>query len=246
MRALELLDSKLKMRDPLNYLLELRRRSIYVLLLFASLFLLFFLWAPTTYHLLVHPLVSILPQHRGLIATEITTAVFTPLKLAADVALLLTAPFALYQLWLFVSPALYQQEKSHLRQAICLSLMLFGGGMLFCFYIVLPFMLQFFAQALPQDVQLMPDMASALDFITRMMVLFGFCFQVPLLCLLLVRLHWLDLSTLRTIRPYVIVSAFILGMLLTPPDVLSQIILAVPLCLLYELGIFLVMITTKS
>ena len=100
-------------------------------------------------------------------------------------------------------------------------------------------MFQFFAQAVPLGVRMMPDMAKALEFITHMLLLFGLCFQVPLICLTLVRLHWIDVTLLRKVRPYVIVAAFTLGMLLTPPDVLSQIVLALPLCLLYELGILL-------
>lgn len=223
----------------LIHLIELRRRAIYTLFWFGILFLLFFFISEELFHALVRPLLKSLPNQTGLIATQITSSVFTPLKLAADVSLLLTAPFALLQLWRFIRPGLYKDEQEQIRGTIILSLSLFIVGALFCFYLVLPFMFQFFARALPEGVQLMPDMAYAIDFITHMLLLFGFSFQVPLICLVLVRTHLTTVSTLIKIRPYVIVGAFIIGMLLTPPDVFSQITLALPLCLLYEAGIIL-------
>lgn len=223
----------------LPHLLELRRRSILILLWFAALFAAFFFLANELFHVLVSPLLHTLSAKDDLIATQIASPVFTPLKLAADAALLLTAPYALFHLWRFVSPGLYQKEQRALRSAMILSLLLFLAGVAFCYYLVLPFMFQFFIHAMPKGVRYMPDMAYALDFITRMLLLFGLCFQVPLICLTLVRLTLIDVATLKKIRPYVIVAAFIIGMLLTPPDVFSQIMLAVPLCLLYETGIIL-------
>lgn len=210
----------------------------------ALCFYYFFFIAADLFHWLVTPLLRSLPNQDGLIATQITSSVFTPLKLAADASLLLSAPFSLYQIWCFISPGLYKKEQDQVRSAILISLLLFVSGMLFCFYLVLPFMFQFFTQALPEGVRLMPDMAYTLDFITRMVLLFGFSFQVPLICLVVVRLKIIDVSTLKKIRPYIIVAAFTLGMLLTPPDVLSQVMLAVPLCLLYELGIILAIYLT--
>ncbi|CEK12181.1 twin-arginine translocase subunit TatC [Legionella hackeliae] len=226
----------------LNHLIELRRRAVYVVCFFTLFFFLFFLFADNLFQTLVAPLLKALGARDALIATHITSPVLTPLKLAADAAFLCTAPFALLQLWQFIAPGLYRHERNNLRGALLMSLLLFLLGMLFCYYIVLPFMFQFFANAVPPSVRLLPDMAYALDFITRMLLIFGLCFQVPLVCLVLVRLGWVDLVLLKKIRPYVIVSAFTLGMLLTPPDVLSQVMLAVPLCLLYELGLFLVAI----
>ncbi|MFJ1268767.1 twin-arginine translocase subunit TatC [Legionella lytica] len=223
----------------LPHLLELRRRSILILLWFALLFTAFFFLANELFQVLVSPLSHTLSATDDLIATQIASPVFTPLKLAADAALLLTAPYALFHLWRFVSPGLYQKEQRTLRSAMILSLLLFLAGVAFCYYLVLPFMFQFFIHALPKGVRYMPDMAYALDFITRMLLLFGLCFQVPLVCLTLVRLSLIDVDTLKKIRPYVIVAAFIIGMLLTPPDVFSQIMLAVPLCFLYEAGIVL-------
>ncbi len=230
----------------LSHLLELRRRALHVMAVFVALCLLFFFFAPNLFHQLVSPLLQVLPFHDPLIATQITTPLFTPIKLAADAAILCTMPYALLQIWYFASPGLYRRERNSLRWAIFGSMLLFCAGVLFCFYVVLPFMLQFFAHAVPDGVRLMPDITYAVDFITRMLLLFGLCFQIPLLCLLLVHLHLINVVTLKIIRPYIIVAAFTIGMLLTPPDVLSQIMLAIPLCLLYELGIVLTVFITKA
>ncbi len=232
-------------RFMLNHLLELRRRTIHVIAVFVGLCLLFFFLAPNLFHQLISPLLHVLPLQDPLIATQLTTPLLIPIKLAADAAMLCTAPYALLQIWYFASPGLYRRERHSLRFAIIGSMLLFCTGVLFCFYVVLPFMLQFFAHAVPVGVRLMPDISYAVDFITRMLLLFGLCFQVPLMCLLFVRLQLTQVSTLKAIRPYVIVAAFTMGMLLTPPDVLSQIMLAVPLCLLYELGIFLAIFVEK-
>lgn len=223
----------------LNHLLELRRRGLHTLIWFALLFFIFFFLANRLFQALVSPLLDTLTTKESIIATDVTSPVFTPLKLAADAAMLLSAPFALFQSWRFISPGLYKNEQRILRTALILSLILFLVGVLFCFYLVLPFMFQFFSHSLPKGVRYMPDMSYALDFITRMLMTFGFCFQIPLICCVLVRLKIIEVITLKNMRPYVIVSAFIIGMLLTPPDVFSQIMLALPLCFLYEIGIIL-------
>lgn len=223
----------------LSHLLECRRRILHIFVCFAVLFTVFFFIAPNLFHTLVFPLLNVLSVNDSLIATQITTPLLTPIKLAADAAILGTAPFALLHAWLFASPGLYRHERRQLCWAIVSSLLLFVSGILFGFYLVLPYMFSFFARAVPTGVRLLPDMGYAVDFITRMLLIFGGCFQIPLLCWLLVRLQVVNIAMLKMLRPYVIVLAFIIGMLLTPPDVLSQIMLAVPLCLLYEAGIFL-------
>ncbi|MBA3536838.1 MAG: twin-arginine translocase subunit TatC [Tatlockia sp.] len=222
----------------LNHLLELRRLALQVVLFFFSLFLLFFFNANELFHVLIKPLLKVLPSQDSLIATQLTAPVLTPIKLAADAAILCAAPFALLQFWNFMSPGLYKHERYHLKTAMIAILLLFCTGVLFCFYLILPFMFEFFAKATPLGVRLMPDISYTLDFITQMLLLFGLFFQIPILCLTLVRLKWVNLQLLKKIRPYIIVAAFIVGMLLTP-DVLSQLMLAIPLCLLYELGIIL-------
>lgn len=223
----------------LNHLLELRRRSLHFLLAFMLMFITFFFLSSELFHLLVNPLLHRLPQSSEIIATQITAPVFMPIKLAFNAALFFSAPIALYQIWCFAAPGLYPRERLYLRGSILLSLLLFMAGVLFCYYLVLPLMFHFFTAALPKEVRLLPDLSYTLDFITRMLMLFGFCFQLPLICLTLVRCGVIQAQQLKTGRPYVIVACFTLGMLLTPPDVLSQLMLALPLCALYELGIVL-------
>ncbi len=230
----------------LNHLLELRRRILYILWVFIGLFFLFFSIAPHLFEQLVSPLLNVLPNHEPLIATEITTPLFIPIILATDAAMLCTTPFAFLQLWYFIVPGLYPAEKKSLRIAALTSLILFFLGVLFCFYIVLPFMLHFFALSVPKHVRLMPDITSTVDFITRMLLLFGLCFQVPLISVFLVHAQLVTITTLKSIRPYVIVGAFTVGMLLTPPDVLSQIMLALPLCALYEVGLLMAIFLVKK
>jgi len=219
------------------YLLELRTKLIQTLGIFSLFFLFFFYKAPTLYHAMVTPLLHVLPAHSEIIATSITASFMIPLHLAMDAALLCTTPFALIQLWRFASPGLYRQEQHLICWGICLSIVLFIIGGLFCFYILLPLLLHFFVQALPLGVRMMPDLQYTIDFITRMLLILGLCFQIPLLCALLVRLNLCSSKTLTEYRPYIIVAAFIIGMLVTPPDVLSQITVAIPLCFLYEVGI---------
>lgn len=228
----------------LHYLLELRQRTLYVVLWFSALFVIFFFIAGDLYHVLVYPLSHLLSQQQSLIATNITSPVLTPINVAMDTALFLSIPFALYQLWRFISPGLYAQERHRIRGLMNISIGLFIMGVVFCYYLVLPLMFQLFISALPKQVRLMPDMASTVEFITHMLILFGLCFQIPVVCVLAICMRWASIHTLKKIRPYMIVLAFILGMLLTPPDVLSQIMLAIPLCLLYELGLIMAIYLT--
>ena len=230
----------------ISYLLEIRQRLIKVLMLFGGLFVFFFFFSAELLHSIVKPLLTELSGKDSLIATHITSAVFIPITLAANAALLCSVPVLLYQAWRFIAPALYVRERHTFCAALTVSVLLFFLGMMFCFYLILPFMFQFFLHEAPSDVQIMPDITYTIEFITRMLLLFGLCFQVPIICVTLVALQWIDIAQLRKIRPYVIVGAFIIGMLLTPPDVFSQIILAVPLCLLYELGIWLCLFFKRS
>lgn len=230
----------------LFHLLELRRRLLQTISLFLIFFLIFFVFAPELFHTIISPLLRMLPTPTDLIATRITTPLITPLTLAADAALLCTTPIALFHCWRFIAPGLYRRERRHLGRAMIISVLLFLTGILFAFYIVLPTMFAFFVKAVPIGVHLMPDMGYAVDFITRMLLTFALCFQVPLICLILVRTHILSLSALTHARPYVIVSAFTIGMLMTPPDVLSQIMLALPICFLYELGIVIARLSSSD
>jgi sec-independent protein translocase protein TatC len=229
----------------LEHLIELRRRLFYSIICFAVFFIIYFHYASTLFQYLSQPLRQVLPQDSKIIATQIISTVITPLKLAFHTALISSLPFLLYQLWRFIAPGLYKHERQQFRILILTTCILFLTGLLFCYFIAMPILFRFFSTSLPTGVQLMPDMALNLDFILYMMMLFGLCFQLPLICLVMAKMQWITVTQYKNYRPYVIVSAFILGMLLTPPDVISQIILALPLCLLYEVGILLASIVEK-
>ncbi len=185
------------------------------------------------------PLKPLLSVHDALIVTSPVASVLAPLRLAFNCALFCSIPVGFYHIWRFVAPGLYHRERVVLSLAFLGSLSLFCVGVIFCFYAVLPFMFQLFMTARPAGVRFMPDMSVTIDFMLHMLMVFGLCFQLPLVCAVLVRLNVLTLGTLKAMRPYMIVMAFVVGMLLTPPDVLSQLMLAIPLCLLYELGIMM-------
>lgn len=222
-----------------THLIELRARLLRTVIFFCVALGVGFYFSSPLFLILVRPLLNVLPQGETLIATHLMSPVLTPIQLAVDIALLVTAPVLLYQVWRFIMPGLYPHERQTARGVMMTSLFLFMLGACFAFYLVLPSMLHLLVHATPPGVRFLPEMNQALDFITHMLSLFGFCFQIPLLCRVAVHLGWIKLHTLKSIRPYVVVAAFTLGMLLTPPDVLSQVMLAIPLWLLYELGILI-------
>lgn len=219
------------------YLLELRKRLLIVGVFFLALFILVFYFSSPIFQWLVAPLQNILPAEDAMIATGVTSPILTPLALALSVAIFCTIPFALFHLWQFVAPGLYRNERRGLGWVFIASFTLFLSGVLFCYFGVLPFMFHLFSSLRPPNVRFLPDITSTVQFTIHMLTLFGLCFQLPLICVVLVRMGVLSRDALVKLRPYVIVGAFIVGMLLTPPDVLSQIMLAVPLCLLYEGGL---------
>lgn len=221
----------------LAHLIELRRRLLQSLVFFLACALVCFWCSDALFQFLTAPLTTLLQIQAPLIATELTTGAFTPFKIALNAGFLLTMPYLLYQIWGFVHPGLYRHEKKGIAGLFICSFGLFLLGSAFCFYVALPFILQFLIHALPAGVRLLPDMGATLDFITRMLTLFGLCFQVPLFCVVLVKSRLVSTTALKHFRRYWIVSAFILGMIFAPPDVLSQTILALPLCVLYEIGI---------
>lgn len=229
----------------LTYLIEIRQRLIKIIVCFVVIFCSCYFFSNRLFQIVVSPLIKSLHTNSHLIATQIAAPVFTPMKLAWNLAFFLTMPYLGFQVWEFVKPAMYAKEINIMRAFMASSLALFISGLLFCYFIVLPFIFYFFNQNVPLGVQYLPDISSTLAFILHFLLIFGICFEVPLICVLLERYQCISLTQLRQIRPYVIVFAFIIGMLLTPPDVLSQILLAVPLCLLYELGIFLIKLTKK-
>lgn len=234
------------MNATILLLTELRQRVLHILLVFIGLFGIGFIYSAQLFHWYMLPLQRLLPSPHHLIATHITTPVLTPLTLVINLALFCTTPFAIWQIWRFAAPALYRAERRKWRWLLCSSMGLFCIGCLFCYYFILPFMFQCMIQALPQDVLLLPDIISVTQFITEMLIIFGCSFQIPLVCFLLIHMNLLSIDQCSAIRPYMIVVAFILGMLLTPPDVVAQVLLALPLWGLYESGIVLARVFTKS
>ena len=229
----------------IEHLIEIRRRALITILFFMFMMVIFVLISQQLLEKIISPLLKALPEGVSLIATNITSTVITPINLAINAAILFTAPVLLYHIWRFILPALYLKEKHMIRLIIISSLLLFIIGSMLAFYIILPGMLSFCAQLVPVGVYFAPEMNGAVDFITNIMFVFGVCFQIPLVCPVLVLMGLTNTDNLKKIRPYVVVAAFIFGMLVTPPDVASQIIVAIPCCILYELGILLANIQSR-
>lgn len=219
------------------HLIELRNRLLRSLVFVLVVFCALVYWANDIYTLLATPLTSNLPAGATMIATNVATPFFTPIKLTIVTAIFLSVPYILYQIWAFVAPALYKHEKRLIYPLLVSSTLLFYCGVAFAYYVVFPIVFGFLTSTTPEGVQMATDISSYLDFVLTIFLAFGLCFEVPVAIILLC---WAGVTTpkdLREKRPYIIVAAFIIGMLLTPPDIFSQTLLAVPMCLLFEIGV---------
>lgn len=225
-------------QQPLiSHLVELRDRllrSVLVVLLVAACL---FPFANDLYIFLSEPLLRHLPETSSMIATEVASPFLTPFKLTLSTAIMLAVPFLLYQMWAFIAPGLYDHERKLVFPLLFASTLLFFLGILFAFYVVFPLVLGFLTQAAPEGVAVMTDISSYLDFVLKLFFAFGLAFEVPIATVLLVWTGASTIDSLKQKRPYIIVGAFVIGMLLTPPDVISQTLLAVPVWLLFELGL---------
>jgi sec-independent protein translocase protein TatC len=221
----------------LSHLIELRdrllRSVIFVLLVFLGLAY----YANDIYALLAGPLMKYMPANSSMIAIEVASPFFTPFKLALVVAIFISIPYLLYQFWAFVAPGLYQHERRFILPLLIASTLLFFLGVAFAYFAVFPLMFQFLTAAAPTGVTVMTDISHYLDFVLTLFFAFGICFEVPIFTVVLVWAGLVTPSALAEQRPYVIVGAFIVGMVLTPPDVISQTLLAVPMWLLFEAGL---------
>lgn len=234
--------SKKLRHDPnslMGHLIELRNRLLKSIGAVVFIFLCLAYFANDIYHLLALPLLATLPKGTTMIATGVASTFFVPFKLTFIVAFLLAIPYVLYQIWSFVAPALYSKEKHLIAPLIVSSTLLFYGGIAFAYFLVFPLVFGFFTSVTPEGVVNAPDISTYLDFVLQMFFAFGLSFEIPVAMLLLVWSGVLDRATLIEKRPYFVVVAFVIAMFLTPPDVLSQTLLAVPMCLLYQLGIWL-------
>ena len=230
----------------ISHLIELRSRLLRSIVAVVVVLLCLFPFAKQIYAALAAPLLRVLPAGSTMIATDVTGTFLVPLKVTLMVAFLFALPYVLYQMWAFVAPGLYQHEKRLALPVIFSSVFLFGVGMAFAYFIVFPIAFGFFAGYAPVGVQMMTDIDKYLSFVLTMFIAFGITFEVPVVVVVLVWLGVVELAKLRAIRGYVIVGAFVVGAIFTPPDVLSQVMLAVPLWLLYELGLLIARFVSTS
>jgi sec-independent protein translocase protein TatC len=238
--AAEMAGSMQDERQPLvEHLIELRRRLVHAVGLILIVFLLLFHWSGDLYHLIALPMLKALPEGGKMIATDVTSAFFVPLKVTAMAAFLITLPHTLYQAWAFVAPGLYRHEKRLILPLLISSMVLFVVGMAFAYFLVFPVVFGFMTGVTPEGVAMMTDIDKYLSFVLGMFLAFGATFETPVVVLVLVRMGIVTVAQLREWRPYVIVGAFIVAAIVTPPDVMSQIMLAVPLWLLFEAGVLM-------
>jgi len=222
----------------MSHLVELRDRLLRCVIALVLVFICLFPWARELYSLLAEPLIASLPVGGQLIATEVTAPFFVPIKVTLMAALVIALPYLLYQIWAFVAPGLYAHEKKLVMPLVVTSTLLFLCGMAFAYFLVFPIVFHFIISVAPEGVAVMTDIGKYLDFVLTLFLAFGVTFEVPVAVVILVRMGMITVAKLREIRPYVIVGAFVIGAIFTPPDVVSQVMLAVPLWVLYELGIF--------
>lgn len=221
----------------ISHLIELRSRLIRAVVAVLVVFVCLYPFDNKLYRFLANPLLSKLPKGAQMIATDVATPFFVPLKVALLAAIIIALPYLLYQVWAFVAPGLYQHEKRLVGPLIVASTALFICGMAFAYYAVLPVVFGFLTGTAPANVAVMTDISKYLDFITRLFLAFGVVFEVPVVVVVLVRAGVVSIQQLVSVRRYVIVGSFVFGAIFAPPDVLSQTMMAIPLWLLYEVGI---------
>ncbi|MEO8156939.1 MAG: twin-arginine translocase subunit TatC [Betaproteobacteria bacterium] len=222
----------------MSHLIELRDRLLRCVLALLLVFICLFPWARDLYAILAQPMIASMPVGGRLIATEVTAPFFVPVKVTMMAAFVIALPYLLYQVWAFVAPGLYAHERKLVAPLIITSTLLFICGMAFAYYLVFPVVFHFMVSVAPEGVAVMTDIGKYLDFVLSLFLAFGVTFEVPVAVVILVRMGLVSVKTLKEIRPYMIVGAFVVGAIFTPPDVVSQVMLAVPLWVLYELGIF--------
>ncbi len=220
-----------------QHLVELRDKLLHCVIAILIAFAIIFPFANEVYSFIAAPILSVLPADNNIIAIGVISPFLTPLKMALIFAVYLTMPYLLYQLWSFIAPALYQHEKQMILPLVVSSTILFYGGLLFSFYIVFPVVFGFLSSIGPSIVDFTPDIQYYLDFVLKVSFAFGVAFEVPVATILLIIFGVTTVEKLKKNRPYVVISAFILGMLLTPPDIISQTLIAIPMWLLFEAGI---------
>lgn len=219
------------------HLTELRNRVLRSVVAVLVVFLCLFYFAQEIYALVSAPLRVYLPEGATMIATGVASPFFTPFKLTMVVSVFVTIPYILHQVWGFIAPGLYQREKRIAVPLLVSSIFLYYAGMAFAYFVVFPIMFGFFASVTPAGVAMMTDIGQYLDFVLTIFFAFGVAFEIPVATFLLIWVGVVDVATLRKSRPYVVVGCFVVGMVLTPPDVFSQTLLALPMWFLFEVGL---------
>ena len=230
----------------ISHLIELRDRLLRALIAVGIIFLCLFPFAGELYDLLAYPLMRALPEGTKMIATGVVAPFLIPVKVAIMVAFSFALPYVLYQAWAFIAPGLYAHEKRLVTPLIVTSSLLFFVGVAFCYFFVFGVVFEFVYKIAPQSISVAPDIENYLNFALTMFLAFGVTFEVPVVVLILVRMGMVTIAQLRDIRPYFIVGSFVVSAVVTPPDVLSQLLLAIPMCVLYEVGILAAVLLGKA
>jgi len=221
----------------ISHLMELRDRLLRSLIAIGLVFICLFPWASELYDFLAAPMMRALPEGSHMIATGVVTPFLIPVKVAIMVAFVIVLPYVLYQAWAFIAPGLYAHEKRLVMPLVVASTVLFLVGIAFCYFLVFGVVFHFVNTIAPKSISVAPDIENYLNFVMTMFLAFGVTFEVPIAVIVLVRMGMVSIEQLKHFRPYFIVGAFVIAAVVTPPDVLSQMLLALPLCLLYEVGI---------
>ena len=222
-----------------EHLLELRSRLLSMVLSVLLIFISLAYFAQDIYQYLAKPLLAVMPDGSNMIATDVASPFFAPFKLTLVVSIFLAMPFILYQIWRFIAPGLYKNEKRLVAPLMAGSTLLFYGGIAFAYFVVFPLAFDFFSKFAPEGVTIATDISSYLDFVLKLFFAFGIAFEIPIAIILMCWTGFTTPAKLKEKRPYVIVGVFVIGMLLTPPDVISQTLLAIPMWILFELGVVL-------
>ena len=222
----------------ISHLIELRDRLLRMLIAVGVVFVLLFPFASDLYDLLAYPLMRTLPEGSKMVAIGVVTPFLIPVKIAALVAFAIALPYVLYQTWAFVAPGLYAHERRLVMPLVIASTVLFFVGVAFCYFFVFGMVFDFIYRIAPKSISVAPDIENYLNFAITMFLAFGVTFEVPIVVLILTRMGVVTIEQLASVRPYFIVGAFVVAAIVTPPDVISQLLLAIPMCVLYEVGLF--------
>ena len=220
-----------------SHLLELRSRLIRILICFGFLALIGIPFSSDIYTFAASPLLEILPSGSSMIATQVTSPLMAPLKLVFFSALIITRPYLFYEMWMFMSPGLYKKEKSFRAPLMLSTIFLFLSGVAFAYFIVCPIIFKFFIGVAPESILVMTDINQYMNFVIKLIFAFGIAFEIPVATFLLIKSEIVKKETLVKARPYLVIVFFVFGMLLTPPDIFSQLFLAIPMWVLFELGL---------